>query len=165
MMIRQFFATMSDLGYFALCQLALRLRETRWSERPGWLFVLGGFLGICVTLLSFVAAISPIQASMSAVSNAPADARRPSWPLLLQAPIRQDVMDALAQMTEQELSQAYVDVHFAFENSLGSSYLGAARNLIDYAFLAERELALRELARPMELPSPRDMLRLFEQLL
>lgn len=84
------------------------------------------------------------------------------WPILLQVPLRQDVVFALARMSDEELLQACSDIDLAFENSLRASYLGAARTLIDYAFLAERELALRALERPQAARPAADLLQRFE---
>jgi hypothetical protein len=162
---RQLFANLIYLGPVVINRVARSLRQIRWRVPHGWSFILGMFLGICLTLVSFVAAVAPYNPQVNVAETAPTEVRRRAWALLLQAPLRQEVVSALERMNEQELSQAYVDVHTAFEESLASSYLSAARNLIDYAFLTERELALRELARPIELPSPREMLRIFELLL
>lgn len=162
---RQFLATLIYLGAVLIIRAEAALRQIQWQGPHGWSFVLGMFLGVCLTLVSFVAAVSPDRSEVTVVDTIAIELQRPNWPLLLQAPIRDQVVTALERMNEQELSQAYVDVHSAFEESLGGSYLSAARNLIDYAFLAERELAIRGLARPVELPSPGEMLRLFELLL
>jgi len=84
------------------------------------------------------------------------------WPILLQVPLRQDVVFALARMSDAELLQACSDIDLAFENSLSASYFGAARTLVDYAFLAERELALRGLQRPAAARPAADLLQRFE---
>jgi hypothetical protein len=165
MTARQFLLITIYLGSAAISLMVTGLRRVRWPGTHGWSFVLGGFLGMCLTLVSFMATVVQFRPQVTVVETAPPEVRRHTWTLLLQVPLRQDVIDALTQMNAQELTQAYVDVNAAFEESLASSYLAAARNLIDYAFLAERELALRELARPVQLPSPREMLLRFEQLL
>jgi hypothetical protein len=86
----------------------------------------------------------------------------PDWAMLLQAPLRQDVELALARMNNVELTTAYREIDAAFREFLGTSHLGAARTLVDYAFLAERALAMRGLRRPEGVPSASDMLRRFE---
>jgi hypothetical protein len=88
----------------------------------------------------------------------------PDWAVLLQAPLRQDVEQALARMSDTELVAAYADIDAAFRGFLDTSHPGAARTLLDYAFLAERALAGRRLARPEGVPSASDMLRRFEEL-
>jgi len=165
MKAQQFLVIAIYLVSVAISLTATGLRQLRWPGSHSWSFILGGFVGVSLTLMSFVAAVAPFRPQVTVVETAPTEIRRRNWTLLLQDPLRQDVVNALTQMNAQELAQAYVDVHSAFEESLASSYLSAARNLIDYAFLTERELALRELARPVELPSPRQMLIIFEQLL
>jgi len=170
MLARDLVVTLADLAAVAARHLARLLgrlaRRVGRAPNSAWLFLLGASFGAWLTLLAFLISLAPVAPVTPAVAAAtPSEGRRPGWPLLLQFPIRQEVVNALAQMSEQELTQAYVDVHLAFESSLDGAYLGAARNLIDYAFLTERELALRSLSRPPALPSPTEMLRLFEQLL
>lgn len=162
---RQFIATFINIATNMISRLRVVSREIRWHELHGWSFVLGMFLGVSLTLVSFIVAVSPYRSEVTVVDMVPAELQRPNWPLLLQAPIRQEVVVALGRMNERDLIQTYVDVHTAFEESLGGSNLSTARSLIDYAFLTDRELAIRGLALPAGLPSPGEMLRLFELLL
>jgi hypothetical protein len=87
----------------------------------------------------------------------------PDWAMLLQASLRQDVEMALSRMNDADLATAYGDIDAAFRQFLDTSHLGAARTLVDYAFLAERTLAMRGLRRPEGAPSASDMLRRFEE--
>lgn len=162
---RKLIATLINIANSLIIRSRVASRKVMWHELHGWLFVLGMFLGVSLTLLSFILAVGSYRSEITVAEMVSEELQRPSWPLLLQAPIRQEVVVALGRMNERDLIQTYVDVHTAFEESLGGSNLSTARSLIDYAFLTDRELAIRGLALPDGLPSPAEMLRLFELLL
>jgi len=140
-------------------QAATLPRFDLWSLAP--LFA-GVVLGFCAALQ-----ISPWFAGGGRngpdaieISGPPA----PDWAMLMQTPLRLDVEQALARMTDRELVAAYADINVAFQGFLDTSHPGAARTLLDYAFLADRALAARHLARPEGTPSALEMLRQFDAL-
>jgi hypothetical protein len=72
----------------------------------------------------------------------------PGLTLQMSAQVRADVQSALQAMPNRELSLTYARIHAVFRSYLGNDDLSVARALIDYAALAETELARRGLPRP-----------------
>jgi hypothetical protein len=130
-----------------------------WSLAP--LFA-GVVLGFCAALQISPWFAGGVRHSRDTIeiSGPPA----PDWAMLLQTPLRLDVEQALARMTDPELVATYADINVAFQGFLDTSHPGAARTLLDYAFLADRALAARQLSRPEGTPSALEMLRQFDAL-
>lgn len=59
-----------------------------------------------------------------------------------------EVAALLGAMSDRDLALAYARIHATFRRFLGHDDLSVARALIDYASLAEAELARRGLPRP-----------------
>jgi hypothetical protein len=78
----------------------------------------------------------------------PIAAGLPGLTLNMSAQVRAQVQVALQGMSNRELSLTYARIHEVFRTFLGHDDLSVARALIDYAALAETELARRGLPRP-----------------
>lgn len=78
---------------------------------------------------------------------------------------RQRLEQVLQEMGPAELSLTYARIHASFRALLSHHDLGAARALVDYAFVAETEMHRRRIARPEGSESAREMLLLYELVL
>ena len=78
---------------------------------------------------------------------------------------RERVQEALRSMAPDMLYLTFARIHAAFRQQIGRDDLRLARALIDYAALAESELAARGLERPDATESASEMLRLYELVL
>lgn len=85
--------------------------------------------------------------------------------LQIRADARAEVEDALRRMSDSELQLAYARIHATFRQQLGADDLRIARALIDYAMLAQAELAARRLPLPATAEPADAMLRLYELIL
>lgn len=85
--------------------------------------------------------------------------------LQIQADARAEVEDALRRMNDADLQLAYARIHATFRQQLGAEDLRIARALIDYAALAQAELAARRLPLPATAEPAEAMLRLYELIL
>jgi hypothetical protein len=85
--------------------------------------------------------------------------------LQLLAGERERVQEALRSMAPDMLYLTFARIHAAFRQQIGRDDLRLARALIDYAALAESELAARGLERPDATESASEMLRLYELVL
>ena len=90
---------------------------------------------------------------------------RSDVPVQMLPAARAEVQAALLAMPDAELSLAYARIHATFRAQLTQADLSVARALVDYAQLAAIELSRRNVALPVGVESPAEMLRLYELVL
>lgn len=130
-----------------------------------------------VTLKAFAVAASVFGASAFGLGRFVEQARaqtalqseisltQPLPELRLSGTARAEVESALRAMTDADLAMAYARIFATFRDYVGQDDLSVARALVDYAALAEVELARRSLARPSNTHGAAQMLQTWELVL
>ncbi|MCC5971825.1 MAG: hypothetical protein JJU15_17940 [Pararhodobacter sp.] len=123
----------------------------------------------CASLISaIVLGLSGFSAPFPAaaqVASTPTAQATLNATLQLRPAQRSEVEAALRAMPPETLYLTFARIHAAFRVHIGDDDLRVARALIDYALLAESELAVRGLERPQSTESAGEMLRLFDLVL
>jgi len=106
-----------------------------------------------------------VEAQTPAPVAAAAAIGLPGLPLQMNARARAEVEAALRDMDSPTLVLTYARIHATFRAFLGHDDLSVARALIDYAALAQAELARRGLSHPSGTDSAGDMALAYELVL